>query len=258
MSTASQLFGGGKLSVQSILASGAFIVPGGVYQLNGTGTAGGGGAGSGSRVAGTSGGSGGEAGEAVINYPIVVVPNETLNIDIGAGGPGGAINADAVDGNDGYDGTVGGDTVIRRGSDVLLRLRGGQPGLGGASNTQAGGETTGVLVQAPFLKGAKGGDASDTTGGADNNGQPGDSTPSFDSGTPGTADGNFGGGSTGGASLWGSSPDGSDGNSAAASSSGGDGDDNTGVGGSGSGSGNGTANKGGNGGSGRMDISWIQ
>src|SRR5690606_19676416 len=102
-----------------------WIVPEGVYEISAVTIGGGGGGGGGGYEPGGAGGGGGG-----LSYDTLVVsPGEILTIVTGQGGNGGTPGSYTAAGTRG---TPGGDTVIRRGTAVLLQSGGGNGGSGGA------------------------------------------------------------------------------------------------------------------------------
>lgn len=120
----------------------SFIIPPRIETIyvsavgGGAGGAGGGGAcnySSTIKNAGAGGGGGGR-GTQVINQEITVTPGETLTIIVGEkglGGPAGVTATDYYLAKDGGDGADGEDTILKRGSTVLLTAQKGTRGFGG-------------------------------------------------------------------------------------------------------------------------------
>ena len=120
----------------------SFIVPPKIETIyvsavgGGAGGAGGGGACNYSSTIknGGAGGGGGGRGTQVINQEITVTPGETLTIIVGEKGLGGTAGVTGTDANyakNGGDRTDGEDTILKRGSTVLLTAQKGTRGFGG-------------------------------------------------------------------------------------------------------------------------------
>ena len=80
------------------------------------------------------GGGGGGRGYHVLDQEISVTPGETLTIIVGDKGLGGTAGVSATSyyaADDGGDGTDGEDTILKRGSTVLLNAQKGTRGFGG-------------------------------------------------------------------------------------------------------------------------------
>lgn len=120
-----------KLGTIAVTASTTIVVPALCTRLIVRGCGGGGGGGGGSVginiehrwIAGGGGGGGAVPGWEILT----VVPGETLNVDIGAGGAAGTSSASGGD---------GGNTIIRRGATVLAVFPGAQSGGGSANHVE--------------------------------------------------------------------------------------------------------------------------
>lgn len=245
---------------QDITATGSFVVPQGVTLIKVL-IYGGGGGGAGANIgAGTVviGGGGGGAALPVVTE-LLVVPGETLDITIGAGGTGGAAGATA--------GTDGGTTIITRHSSGLTLIgvfggAGGTRGSTGAGSIGAGGAGrliadgtggTSVYTGNFYARGGNGRGA----GLAGIAGQ----LNAFASGGAGGATNAEGGGGGGGAAGYGgnaTNPNtGNGGNGGAAGNNGGNApNSNTGAGGGGAGGSTTNNHSGGDGSSGFVRFSW--
>lgn len=177
-----------------------------IYYEGCGGGGGGGGAGGTDSTTNNSGGGGGAAATYYFGWQ-VVIPGDTLTIDIGDGGPGGAGGND--NGSAGIEGTDGGNTTVS-GTGVSITLPGGDGGNGGTyggggsvaaggtggSNTDNATPTAGATSAVYSRFGGAGGGGAGTSASAGAGG----SSLYFSAGTSGGA-GRAGGG--GGASYLG-------------------------------------------------------
>lgn len=147
----------------------SFIIPPRIETIyvsavgGGAGGAGGGGAcnySSTIKNAGAGGGGGGR-GTQVINQQITVTPGETLTIIVGEKGLGGAAGVTSTSSQlakNGGDGTDGEDTILKRGSTVLLTAQKGTRGFGGNKGKDINASVSGG--RGGELGGGQGGDSS--------------------------------------------------------------------------------------------------
>ncbi len=115
-------------------ASGSLMIPRGVVAILPFACGGGGGGGGGASQTGSDvhhAGGGGGGGASLVSYPVPVTPQETLAINIGAGGSGGSFDASGVG---------GGDTTITRGGVVIFKAGGAMRGLRGRATSIPGPE----------------------------------------------------------------------------------------------------------------------
>lgn len=90
--------------------------------------AGGGGGGSTTTAGNRAGGGGGQGG--VVKTPIIVTPNTTYTLIVGAGGTGPF--------NSNVNGNAGGSTIFQLGASIILKVTGGNGGNSGASGGNGG------------------------------------------------------------------------------------------------------------------------
>ena len=144
---ASQL-AAGALSFHTVnigpINTGSWVVPAGVTQVittivGGGGGGGGGGGSSGSPNAGGGGGGGGKRGD-FITSTISVVGGDTFFFAVGVGGAGGAGGSGA-----GASGSVGGRTVLQKGTGGYWVALGGNPGTGGGTGGGGGNGGAGAV-----------------------------------------------------------------------------------------------------------------
>lgn len=128
--------GGGKVMRSKVYeANGTFVVPAGVTEVYLTGCGGGGGGGG---AIGTGAGGGGGGASFVSDYPVSVIPNNTVNITIGNRGLKGIGRSGNYPDNTIQKGTSGGITSFGN----LLSLQGG----GGADSSGGAGAHPGTGV----------------------------------------------------------------------------------------------------------------
>ena len=174
-------------NVQIFTASGTFTAPADIHEIYIT-MIGGGGGGAGSQTGGSSAGGGGGAGAYKINHRFAVTPGSNYTVTIGAGGTGGATDADGSSGGttsfdsvsvlgggagtdpDGGLGSGSGFNAstsistfsISGGGQTFVGGNGAAGGGGGADGGGGGGS--------PFGAGADGGDAANGANGTANTG----------------------------------------------------------------------------------------
>lgn len=163
------------------------------------GGAGGGGGGGACKYSSTvqnagAGGGGGGRGSQVLDQEIIVTPGETLTIIVGDKGLGGIAGVSATTyytAKNGGDGLDGEDTILKRGSTVLLNATKGTRGFGGNRGKDTNASVSGG--RGGELGGGQGGDSTKYSG---DNAYPRPGT----GGTAGTSSvfGGFGNGGAGG------------------------------------------------------------
>jgi hypothetical protein len=126
-------------AIETFTSDGTFTAPAGITKVYLTMVAGGGGGGTGVQTSFAGGGGGG--GGSVVNYPYTVVPGNSYDVVVGAGGAGGAApNSDGIVGsNSTFDSTV----IVLGGN--FGGTGASADGLGGAARTaNASGATGGT------------------------------------------------------------------------------------------------------------------
>ncbi len=228
------------------VASYTFVVPAGVTRMLVYGSGGGGGGGGGGGSGAGGGGGGGGNGAVPRDYPIAVIPGETLTVAIGGGGAGGAGSV----GGTGTTGTAGtSSTVTGSTSGLILTIKGGLGGLGG---TLAGAIGLGAT---PSVGGnwSYGGNGAENGSGVD--GLSGDAS-TWAGSAVGGATGAGGGGGGGGSSLGIGGAGGSGGNGAGGNNGSGGSTQGGGGGGGGGAGASGAGGTGGAGAGGTMTLIW--
>jgi hypothetical protein len=186
----SGIFGyGATPNTSTYNADGNFVVPAGITTISVQLWGAGGGGKSGA-------GGGGGGGEYSGDVDLVVVPGETLTIDVGAGGAGGVAGAN---------GTAGASSRILRGALVLIEAHGGGPGAStgednGGSGSAAMIHFTGGGTTLGAIAAAHGGSGGGGSASASSNGNYGDpyGLPVTAGGAGGSATGAGGAGGDGG------------------------------------------------------------
>lgn len=241
------------LKRQTFTSDGSFVVPAGVTNIivsgyGGGGGGGGAGAGSGGPGTNTGGGSGG-GGAPYMVQTLDVTPGESLTVVIGPGGTGGSGGAGVANGSPGF---LGGDTSVSGGGGSIF-FRGGLRGLGGLSTANGGAPGAQVDNYLSSTRNGAGG-AAGAAGSAGENGVRAAGGAGGASSGVNSGGGGGGGGACGSAGGAGGAGDGGGGNAGLNAGAG------SGAGGGGA-SGVGTAAAsgaaGGNGGSGLINIQWV-
>lgn len=264
-------------------ASGSFVVPSGITHLIIQGVGGGGGGGGGQNAATVINvfrGGGGGGGAAIEAQGIVsVTPNETLTVEVGAGGAGGTGGASPTAG------ARGADTRLLRGATILACFNGadgGRPGItagsapGGLPSPVEAMYAGGSLYNGFHLLEGRGGYGSvtSTSGPVAGARQKGSRLTACPPGAQGTHSSTWRGGGGGGGGGGGTFDDvggtgaggkGGDANNSGIGEAGGNGARGQGYGGGGGGGGAGgagtpaaTGGNGGDGMSGRLILYWVE